>query len=558
MEQQTTVAPEALLALGREQALAGDPGSARSAFERARSDFRATGNDAGVAECDRALADLFEALGKLDRARQHYQRAATYYRENARPLDRASVLLALSRLHRRLDQLAEARKQLSSALRLFTDAGDESGIGQCAYELARILLRSSRFADARDELAKVAAGSLSGEERILFDLVSGSILRGLGNAAESEALFVETKTLAEQLGRVDLVAEADFELGTSYAELGDWARAELHFDRAGQGLAESGYREREADRLRGLANVFAASGRADEAETLYREARRIYQSRDIVFSASECDLRLGNLCMATGRTGEAEFFFTRAGGGFVGPGSHRGQADAALGLANVWRAKGEWVRAEMNYLDAWRIYDELALNTEKARCDIDQSKMWRLQSEQWTGPAGVEAREKLLATAAASIVPAALFADAGRFTLKSSAERRLWAENIAALSREEAFAIVDQLGRPRMMAELISYFRATGRYETPAPDAVVSAPGTGRVIDDDLGEPEYDHVDEIEIPLALTASATAGRLLGLEGFPLTPPPYIRTAFGTVALVSQLRAAELRYGLASKAAVAVSA
>jgi len=153
--------------------------------------------------------------------------------------------------------------------------------------------------------------------------------------------------------------------------------------------------------------------------------------------------------------------------------------------------------------------------------------------------------------------------DAVRFTLADTAARRDWTLNIAQPFMRLAFDLATETGNSELLADLITAARTTGifthtttgepaRRVDPAyygPVPLVNPFGTQIVGLRSSGRPEASggtpHAEEPPGPATSLAGEPA-RLLGAEGFRLSPSPFTRTTKGTLPLARYIEAACARY------------
>jgi tetratricopeptide (TPR) repeat protein len=173
--------------------LQGDYATARSTYERILQDYRAVGDDRGIAFTLNGLGDVAAREGDYARARQHYDESLARFRGIHDRWGTAGVLRDLGSLLRSEGKPQEAELFYRQALQTFQGLGHHRGI-------ARVLEHMSACAAMRDRggraliLAGAAAAMrerlktpLSAAEREELERILGGIRAALISAEQADA-----------------------------------------------------------------------------------------------------------------------------------------------------------------------------------------------------------------------------------------------------------------------------------------------------------------------------------------------------------------------------------
>ena len=191
----------------------GDYATARSTYERILEDYRALGDDRGIAFTLSGLGDVDAREGEYGRARLHYDESLARYRGIHDQWGTAGVLRDLGNLSRSEGKASEAESFYREALRIFRGLGHHRGIARVLEHLAacaamqgrphraltlagaaavmRERLKTPLFAAEGEELGRILEGVKSGlpaaEEAAAWEEGRGMTLNGVVGYALGES-----------------------------------------------------------------------------------------------------------------------------------------------------------------------------------------------------------------------------------------------------------------------------------------------------------------------------------------------------------------------------------
>lgn len=166
-------------------------------------------------------------------------------------------------------------------------------------ERASLARREGRWRDARRSLVHAAESARASESVVeLVRAINGlaQIDRDEGRPFDALPRYQAALELCRERGAPGPLAHTARHLGELLVELGRLGEAEPLLTEA---LAlhrsdESSGRLRLANALRPVALLREAQGRADDARSLWREARELYAAEGIDTGVEECDAHLGS------------------------------------------------------------------------------------------------------------------------------------------------------------------------------------------------------------------------------------------------------------------------
>jgi len=191
----------------------------------------------------------------------------------------------------------------------------------------------------------------------------GGVLNDLGRYAEAREHFERARTLSHAIGNRQGEAIATGNLGNLLNDLGRYAEAQEHYERHRALSRAIGFRQGEATATANLGNLFMNIGRYGEAQEHHEHARALF--REIGFRVGEAITtgNLGNLFRDLGHHAEAREHYERASALSREIGYRAGEGDALAGLASL---------AEPN--EASRLHEDvLALRRELGESNVAET-----------------------------------------------------------------------------------------------------------------------------------------------------------------------------------------
>jgi tetratricopeptide (TPR) repeat protein len=230
----------------------------------------------------RTLVRVLGRIGAISVAQQKWEEAITAYEA---AVEAGGELLDLSRTakmyndlsiaHRRMNQLAEARRYAQRSIEVHELLNDRLSVARAETNLALVLLRSSRPGDAERKLVRalgIFTESNQEHGRSYIHLALSEVALSQGRLVESENQARQALSLAASLAERASLAEAHELLGRVAAARSDWSTCDEEFGAAITLLESLAIPERLA-RLHALyANVLEKAGKDAKARLHWRQA----------------------------------------------------------------------------------------------------------------------------------------------------------------------------------------------------------------------------------------------------------------------------------------------
>jgi tetratricopeptide (TPR) repeat protein len=311
---------------------------AEDAIWRAFELFRQQQNLRGEAESQEVLGFVTEDLrGRLTKAHAAYRQALDLYRQMDDGQGMARVTARLGRALLDNGRLAESHSVLSEAIALATrhheplsNAYALTGLGVYAHltgddaQAVRYLEDAARI---RHELGNLLAEAFT-RHRL------GMHYLRVGRLDDAERQFRAARTLRRDHGTKDESALLLRGLAEMYLARGDLLAAAEHAEQAMAALSEGDILAR-ATHQATLGRIRAAQGRADEAETLFREGLEVLEHREYPIDLALALLRYGEALALLGDHPRARSILDRARALFDGMGATRFVEEAGARLAQA-------------------------------------------------------------------------------------------------------------------------------------------------------------------------------------------------------------------------------
>ena len=191
---------------------------------------------------------------------------------------RGHLLLLRGRASYSLNRLRESEESLARAAAAAKQAGSESLSADVALRQGALLVRQSKFEEARQAFQSVAETAA----RLHDAYQEASALGNLGYALLTESRndeaipwFERAITIFTSLGAGDSVARTHGNLGNCYFRLGDYDNARLQYDNAQEWFAKTGNRDSQQIWMGNAGNVSYEMADYAAAEAAYKRALEI-------------------------------------------------------------------------------------------------------------------------------------------------------------------------------------------------------------------------------------------------------------------------------------------
>lgn len=209
------------------------------------------------------LAALHHALSEHQEAVASFECAIARWRQLDRPQELAWTLVQASALANAMGRPESAADRVDEALAYYRQTQDEVRIAVVLSHAASTAILRSHYAEAARLAGEALARfrQLNRQENLAVALnLFGRALLGLGETAQSIALFEEALTLSQRRGSNAGVMWASLNLGLTYALTGDFPTAGVHYSRALDGYVALGKRGGILAVVDGLAAVGVGCG----------------------------------------------------------------------------------------------------------------------------------------------------------------------------------------------------------------------------------------------------------------------------------------------------------
>ena len=265
----------------------------------------------------RALTALSETVASLDGELGRAAELADKALEVVEPDDHEGRFRALdrrARVARWIGRLAEAEEFEQRALEAAQAAGRKDHEARAALQLAGIhigRMEEDKAEPLIDRALELAEHSGSIVARASAAQSKGTLLRVRGDYEQAEGWLTKALDLYREAASVSEIAWTSRQLGIVAWETGDPARAEKLLRESIRLLAPMRERGTLCESQRYLAQLLLQQGRLDEAEKYALAARETVSAEDIV-SRATTRIALAQVRAAQGRHEEAETLFKEA------------------------------------------------------------------------------------------------------------------------------------------------------------------------------------------------------------------------------------------------------
>ena len=296
-----------------------------------------------------SAATRFEARAYFDDWRETHEIALDAARQAGHVRGEATMLYALGSLYVGQGQFGQARAQLTTAARLFQNAGDDRGMAIVTAQLANLDRLTGRPDDAvrrgRQALAILRrTGDLVDQAYLLRNLAQVKL--ELGELDEAMELLAEALRLAQAARSSQTEANVLNRLSEAYLLAGELARAddtlELALAKAGDADAPG----REAHILINVGDVKTRLGEFSQARSALRRALEVAGLAGYRLAEARALRGLGELALASGDPAQAVVLAEQAVGAFRELGALPDETRALTLLGDAHTALGERAAAE--------------------------------------------------------------------------------------------------------------------------------------------------------------------------------------------------------------------
>jgi predicted ATPase/DNA-binding SARP family transcriptional activator len=254
----------------------GDFSDAKRMLQAAQHDLESAGDPIMITQVMMFLAYVCMARGETAEGFAYYQRVREESARLGSPHFEAGALSWESQWALRMDTVEHARKARHECLAVAEKAGDAINQAWGIYELGEIERVAGNYDLARDLFEQARPLFIAIEDSygpIFIERGLGTLAYDLGNYEAAGGHFEESLRLGRQLSHQWCIAYAHFGLGwVSLAMAGEdqLTRAQDHFLEGLKNTHYHNYLDLHAIGLAGLAECYAAGGRAEEALRLTR------------------------------------------------------------------------------------------------------------------------------------------------------------------------------------------------------------------------------------------------------------------------------------------------
>ncbi|MFZ0886115.1 MAG: tetratricopeptide repeat protein [Candidatus Acidiferrales bacterium] len=400
-----------------ELASAVNGGRAREYLEAAAKLYKSAHYAPGIANTQLILGRLERILGNYNAARQHFRSASATFQNSGDKLGYANGLLLLGEADRELSSNEEARNNFTRALDLFMAENENEGKANCLRDLGYLDVVRAELPEARKKYVEARRLYVQQGDR----LGQGNIFKALGDLEAILGKYDLCRTYFDDASRLFTVERSDSDLAdlalrrarleyelaafskarqccqealaviapgnqldAAFADnflaqlevtLGDYSSAQTRLEKCRAYFNKSGHASEEAEALRGLADVLAATGKPDKATQLYAAAKAIFQKTEDVLGEGSVLLRTAELERSRNRNDLAGQYLDAAQKIFDAAGYQMRQADVLLARGELAKALQDPARAKTNFAAARTLYDSLGNRFGAARADFADAQL---------------------------------------------------------------------------------------------------------------------------------------------------------------------------------------
>jgi predicted ATPase/transcriptional regulator with XRE-family HTH domain len=285
------VRAKALLLTGRLAAKQGHLEEALPLFREAESNYKAVGDEEGLASTLCAIGRILRDTGDYAGALAALDESLALCHATGARLVLVDVLRAMSNLAHYQGRYSEAREQGEQALAITREVGDKLGTTATLLDLAWIAHRQGDYDKAAEFTQEAMALSKELRERDEWSAglnISALIAQEQGDYDKATRLLEEFLHIAEDLGSKPSLAVAMNNLGYLALSLGDYDRAETLLTGSLRLMNELGDMTRGISSRINLGSVALRRGEYGKAEGLFSEGLELALERGSMRYIAEC------------------------------------------------------------------------------------------------------------------------------------------------------------------------------------------------------------------------------------------------------------------------------
>ena len=257
--------------------LSGDLRGARKHFEQAMTEYQSNGDKHGVLDARQNLAETLSLLGHLDEAEKNAQQSLTVARAAGDKSTEATILEGLGRISEKRGDLTEAHRRYSESLALRNAISEKGAAAESSLDLANLAIEEGDPQKAQALLASVQEEFVKeklADDELFADVTAAKALLAIGKPGEAAAMLDAAKSVVPR-GQ-DRAVRFAFEIARGRA--------------------------------------LGLSGTYNEGISILHQVLRDSQESGFAAQVFEARLALGELDLASGKTGQArtEFLAVKA------------------------------------------------------------------------------------------------------------------------------------------------------------------------------------------------------------------------------------------------------
>ncbi len=303
------------LALAEAWRATGQWAQAEAILRNALAEAEALGDIRLMARAKRALADVLHLLGYYDAALQWLAEAEQGFQAAGEPRGVAGTLWIVGQIHWLRGDHSQALAALEQQLGIATEINDPRGICQALEAIGMVLWSQGDWERAADNCLKsiLIAGPLEYKPVLTrASITLGNIRSGEHWFGEAVYWYRHAGTLARETDDRQALSWVTYSIALILEKRGDDERASAGFERSLRIAWEIGDRWTACLNIAGLAKVNEQLGRAEEAESLYRQAVVFGLRLSIPSYLSGMLVGLARFLLAQGRAEEARSVYEEA------------------------------------------------------------------------------------------------------------------------------------------------------------------------------------------------------------------------------------------------------
>ena len=319
---------------------------------------------------DLAAARINLALGDLKLGQEAAEAAAAKGESQGARLVVAQAELCQSEALQDLGRTKEAIQAGERARKIFTEAGDQSGVASALTSLGSLFLTTGDISQAKRswEESLSISREIGHESAIKTSLSNLSILLGqAGDLAGEQRLLEQSLEIARKIGDTTGAARVTNSLAGILYRKGDLRGAERMEESTLEVYRLTGARKEAAGALSNLAMIMKGEGHLDGARAKYEEALAIYREMGMSDGVASVTNSLGNLLYEESKLPDAKAMFERALSSFTEIGDKEGMLETRNNLGNVLYDLGDLPGARKMYEQSLAMVRETQNNGEIAQ-----------------------------------------------------------------------------------------------------------------------------------------------------------------------------------------------